>query len=228
MARDVSVVERVNRGGLIGRGESCVVFTVQSAASVTGHFGGRGFADGQVVRCAADADLRFEEATHWNTAHDRYWSRERVVIHVRGCSSRNITVGSKVVTVDGDRRAVDLVLDSELSVHEPLLCPNCVRLDLHALVCDAEELEDHLVLGDPRSDADLVGHDQSVVVVWRNVAEGDGVGLLSSSSEPKLLVTFRIVVEVLVFPGVWHEEGVVLLYRWVVSPRLNCGEPVGR
>lgn len=227
VARDGQVGGRVNRGCGIERGEGRVVLTVRRAASVTGDRI-RVSADGQVVRRAADANLSFEETTiAGGCTHRNYWSRERVVICGSGGIRNKIAAESEVRAVDGDRRAGDLVLDSELSVDEPLLGPDGVWPDLHALVCDAEELEDHLVVGDPGSDGDLVGHDEPVVVVWRNVAEGDGIGLFSSSSHAELLVAVWVIVEVLVFSGVRHEEGVVVLNCWVVSPGLNSSEPVG-
>lgn len=227
MARNGQVAGGVNRGCGIERREGRVVFAVRRAASVTGHGAHRGFADGQVVRCAADANLSFEETTHGDASIKSYWSRERVVRCRKGVCGGKIGVGSEVLAVDGDRRAGDLVLDSELSVHEPLLALLGVWPDLHALVCDAEELEDHLIVGDPGSDLHLVGHDQSVVVVRGNVAKGDRVGLFSASPHAELLIAVGVVEEVLVLTGVGHEEGVVVLRGRVVSPLLNRGPAVG-
>lgn len=48
----------------------------------------------------------------------------------------------------------------------------------------------------------------------RNVVEGDGVWLVTSSAHDPDLVTPRKVKEVFIVPCVWHEEGVVVIGEW--------------
>ena len=111
------------------------------------------------------------------------------------------------------------VLDSPLVWGESLARASgvVVNVELDALVSDAEELEDALVVGDPRGDGGSVGAENHVVLVRWDVVEGDSIWLGSSSAHGPDLVAASEIVEVLVVSGGWHGDGRVGVLPWEVD-----------
>ena len=139
----------------------------------------------------------------------------------------NLSLFDKVLTLDGNGAGGILVLDSELSVYESSAHVFHVWPDLDASLGAAEHLDHQLVVRDPWGDPDPVGEEEGVVVAGADVAEGDGVWLLSASAHAEDLVAVWVVVVVLVLSGVGHEEGQVLaVQEWVVAPVVDALEAV--
>ena len=92
-----------------------------------------------------------------------------------------------------------------------------VNVELDGAVSDAEELEDALVMGDPRGDGGSLGAEDHVVLVRWNVVEGDSIWLGSSSAHVPDLVAASEIVEVLVESGGWHGDGRVGVLPWEVD-----------
>ena len=101
-----------------------------------------------------------------------------------------------------------VVFYSPLALGEALPCIKALffNIKFDALVCDAEELEDQLVMRDPRGNPCGVVPVEHVVLVGGDVVEGNGVGLDSSSAHVPDLVAPDLIIEVLVVSGIRHEE----------------------
>ena len=163
----------------------------------------------------ADGDVGLEE-TAIRTVVARHWRRE-------------IGGQAEVSTLDGNGTGGILVLNSEGSIDKSSAHIDLVDSDGDALFGLTEHLDDHLVMGDPWGDTESVGDQEGVLVPRADVFEGNGVWLLSSSAHAEDLVAVWVVEEVLVLPGVWHEEGVVgiTIDEWVVAPLADAGVVVG-
>ena len=92
-----------------------------------------------------------------------------------------------------------------------------VNVELDALVSDTEELEDALVVGDPRGDGGSVQAEEHIVLVRWNVVEGDSIWLGSSSAHVPDLVAASKIVEVLVVSSGWHGDSRVGVVPWEVD-----------
>merc|ERR1719464_858867 len=171
-------------------------------------------ADRKVMWGPVDADVGFKKAVV-RAGAGGYWPGEEV------CPE-------KVFAGDGYESGGILVLDSEGSVDETSAGVLIVNSNGDTLVGDTEHLDDHLIVGDPWSDAEPVGDEEGVVVPGVDVVEGDGVWLGSAPAHAEDLVAVGVVVEVLVLLGVGHQEGeVVALEEWVDTPLVDAVVAVG-
>ena len=163
----------------------------------------------------ADGDVGLEES--------------RVDTVIAGNWLREIGSQAEVSTLDGNGTGGILVLNSELSIDKSAALLNLVDSNGNALLSLTEHLDDHLVMGDPWGDTHSVSDQEGVLVPGADVFEGNGVWLLSSSAHAEDLVAVWVVEEVLVLPGVWHEEGVVgiSIDEGIVAPLADAGVVVG-
>ena len=159
----------------------------------------------KVVRSTIDADSGLEE-TAVNSISNSNWIRKR-------------GLNSKVFAFNCYSSSCILVLNSEGSVYKSFSSIYLIWIDSDALISDTEHLDGHLVMGDPWSDLDSVGHNECVVIMRADITESDCVWLGSSSSHAENLIAIWIIEEVLVLPGVGHEEGVAWsIFEGIVAP----------
>ena len=99
-----------------------------------------------------------------------------------------------------------VVLDSPLIRGKALAKTSAFifNVKLDTCVCDAEELEDTFVMGDPWSERHPISAEEDVVLMRWNIIECDGVRLDSTSSHFPNLVATCMIVEMLIVSGVWH------------------------
>ena len=106
-----------------------------------------------------------------------------------------------------------VVFDSPLAFCEGLAstCTLLFSIKFDAGVGDTEELEDKLVMRDPRGNPCGVVPVEHVVLVGGDVVEGNGVGLDSSSAHVPDLVAPDLIIEMLVVSGIRHVERQILV-----------------
>ena len=122
---------------------------------------------------------------------------------------RKRCVNVNVVRIEGNMAFHSVVvLDSPLIRGKALAKTSAFifNVKLDTLVCDAEELEDTFVMGDPRSEGHPVSAEDDIALVRGDVIECYGVWLDSTSSHFPNLIAACSVEEMLVMSSVWHRH----------------------